>query len=101
MIKVEFAHVGQDALVLIELPVEGVLGQGHDLLLHVGLVVLAHGLHQPLAHRGLARGGAARHADHERSLHCQRHLAGTGDTNLIGFCHFCKQEYLIVDLGCR
>ena len=90
MVEVELAHVGQDALCLIELPVEGVLGQRHDLLLHVGLVVLPHSLHQPLADGGLTRGGAPRHPDHEGSLDSRRHLTRAGAARVAQFCHFYK-----------
>ena len=82
VVEVELAHVGEDDLGLVELAVEGVLGQGHhldkcryiyntiynrnvdiidniNLLLHVWLVCLSQGLHQTLAHCRLAAGRAA------------------------------------------
>ena len=59
VVKVKFSHVGQNNFMLIQFSVERVLGQRDHLLLRLGLVILAHGLHQPLAHCRLAAGRAA------------------------------------------
>lgn len=74
VIKIEFSHVGQNDFMLIQLSVECVLGQRHHLLLHVALVVLTHGLHQPFADCRLSRGSSSRHPDHEGRPDRQGHL---------------------------
>ena len=59
-----------------------------------GEYYLPHGLHQPLADRGLPGGGAARHADHEGSLDNRRHLARTGAALVFQSRHFYKDWWI-------
>ena len=56
MIKVERPLGGLGALRVVELPVERVLTERDDLTL-VAVVLLHHGLHDPLTHGGLKQQG--------------------------------------------
>ena len=69
--------VGEDNLVLGELLVEGVLGQGHHLFVRVVDLSLTQLIHDALAYCGLAGSCPSCHSDHEGSLKTELHASHT------------------------